>query len=161
MPCSLPSSLARSATKSRQFTPDGQGQFLRRDDDGRSVGRPMGRVAQRREEGGVKTVRKTQNERPSRLRRLTVRPRPSAPSRPLPRVSSPPPILRLITARQQIRAGLSRLEILSLLSGVEIACKEGKLHLRCNFHYRRPESVLRSDFFDFFRLSSFFIIRNE
>ena len=106
----------------------------------------MGRVAQRRD-----CKKDTEREaKPSQLRRLTVRPRPSAPSRPLPRVSSPPPILRLITARQQIRAGLSRLEILSLLSGVEIACKEGKLHLRCNFHYRRPESVLRSDFFRLF-----------
>ena len=79
MPCSLPSSLARSATKSRQFTPDGQGQFLRRDDDGRSVGRSVGPWVG---SPSAETVRKTQNERPSRLRRLTVRVRPSGLSPP-------------------------------------------------------------------------------
>ena len=147
MPCSLPSSLTRR--QNLVNSPRRTGAIFK-ERRRRSVGRPMGRVAQRREEGGVKTVRKTQNERPSRLRRPTVRPNVRRVRRPFPRVSSPPPILRLITARQQIRAGLSRLEILSLLSGVEIACKEGKLHLRCNFHYRRPESVLRSDFVRFF-----------
>ena len=76
MPCSLPSSLARSlGDKISSIHPDGQGQFLRRDDDGRSVGRPMGRVAQRRD-------CKKDTEREAKPSPPSDRPRPSGLSPP-------------------------------------------------------------------------------
>ena len=154
MPCSLPSSLARSATKSRQFTPDGQGQFLRRDDDGRSVGRPMGRVAQRRD-CKKDTEREAKPSPPSDRASASVGSVPSLECRVLrPSSVSLQLVNKFVLDSRDSRSYLYYLESKSHVK------RENFIFAATSIIGGQSQSSVRI-FFDFFRLSSFFIIRNK
>ena len=148
MPCSLPSSLARSATKSRQFTPDGQGQFLRRDDDGRSVGRPMGRVAQRRD-CKKDTEREAKPSPPSDRASASVGSVPSLECRVLrPSSVSLQLVNKFVLDSRDSRSYLYYLESKSHVK------RENFIFAATSIIGGQSQSSVRI-FFDFFRLSSF------